>query len=731
MNNMEMIGSNIVSKSKTKTPDHTQTVAKPPSQLRRRVMSGLLLTILASSMLFISHRLEVLTYENYLRDVQLESAMKLIEVREHIETDMFERIVKINELAMTIGANPDMNQTEFNLKAVDFLLANPAVINVAAAPDEVVSYVFPKRGNETVIGLDYRQNAEQWPAIEHALRTGEGIITGPVNLVQGGKAIIVRKPVFAQNDRGANRPWGIVSVVLDYEKFSDRLLLPIIEENFDVLIHDAGDKNGRAGSVMLGDPTIMDRNPITMNFSFPSGNWQLAATSDGGWPLHKPGYGWRWFYRLVVIAAVLAAVAYINKLTETRRRAERQLSIGIEALDHGFVMFDADRRLVAFNRRYKEIAGGSGMVKIGARYEDIVKANLKKGLIPDAVGREKEWYENWSKRLTEKSADKEQIVGDGRLIRAYDRPMEDGSVVGLRIDITDLKKAQIAAEAANKAKTDFMGVLSHELRTPLTVILGHARLAKNLRSMPAHAKLMQAIEAHPEFSAEVKPHLETLFGQLGTMMNALERSGDHLLYLISDILDFAKIDSGTLQMEMKNLSTRDIAEAATQQMAPMVEAKGLELELHAAAHDITGDSKRLQQVLINLIGNAAKFTDKGKIAVKVKECGNYIVFSVEDSGIGIPEDQLSQIFDAFHQVDNTSGRKYGGTGLGLAISRDIARAHGGDLVASSEIGKGSTFTMTLPKQLPMRIVTDTENVIAASKTAKKPEAEAPKRSLVA
>ncbi|NNE53272.1 MAG: ATPase [Sulfitobacter sp.] len=674
----------------------SETPVKVPSRLNRVAFHGLLAFALASVLLLLSHRLENLSYENYVRDLKLDSTVKLIEARERIETDMFDRIVALNELAAVIGAKPDMNTTEFNLKAVDFLLANKDVINIAAAPDQIVTMVFPKRGNEEVIGLDYREEPEQFETVHEAIRTGEGIITGPVDLVQGGRGVILRKPVFVQNDLGANTPWGIVSVVIDYDGFIAGLGLSELEAKYDFLIGEVTSNGG--ASTLYGDPRVLDNDPIKLDLKFPYGNWQLAATYDGGWPLHKPGYFSRWMQRLAFISIVLCGLFYVLRLAYNRRIAERQLSIGIEALDHGFVMFDPERRLVAFNNKYKQLAGGSGMVRVGARYEDIVKANLRKGLIPDAVGREDEWYENWSKRLECKSSDNEQVLADGRLIRAYDRPMEDGSVVGLRIDITDLKKAQMAAEAANKAKTDFMGVLSHELRTPLTVILGHAKLAKNFQNMPAYRKLKSQIEKHPEISEDVVPQLDAVHKQIVTMMTALERSGDHLLFLISEILDFAKIDSGTLNMDMEAITSADITEPVADQMRPMVEEKGLHFEVTDQVCQITGDPKRLQQILINLISNASKFTEAGKITVTVVESDENVVFHVRDTGIGIPEEHVTRVFEAFHQVDNSSGRKYGGTGLGLAISRDIAHAHGGDLTASSVQGEGSTFTLTLPRR---------------------------------
>jgi sensor domain CHASE-containing protein len=549
--------------------------AKVPSRLNRVLFHGLLAFALGGVLLLLSHRLEGLSYENYVRDVKLGSTVKMIEARERIEAEMMERISGLNALAEAIAENPTMDQTEFNARAVDLLVNHRDIVNVAAAPDQIVQMVFPEEGNRHVLGLDYNTSSDRFPMVRKSMSTGEGTISGPLDLLAGGEGIILRRPVFVENGAGPLKPWGLLSIVSDYEKFIAALGIPEIEEEFDIVIREVAEAGKPSGAILYGDPGVLRQDPIRMEFKFPYGRWELAATLDGGWPQIKPGYYSRWIQRLAFIGIVLCGLFYVMRLAHNRRIAERQLSIGIEALDHGFVMFDAERRLVAFNKRYKQLAGGSGMVRVGARYEDIVKANLRKGLIPDAVGREEEWYENWSKRLAERSSDNEQVLADGRLIRAYDRPMEDGSVVGLRIDITDLKRAQMAAEAANKAKTDFMGVLSHELRTPLTVILGHAKLVKNFQSLPAYRKLIAKIDKHPELKDEIAPELEAMQKQIVTMMSSLERSGDHLLVLISEILDFAKIDSGTLQMEMNPIRSSEIVGPVVEQMTPMIAQTGL------------------------------------------------------------------------------------------------------------------------------------------------------------
>ena len=671
-------------------------VAQP--KLRDILARGLLLGMLAAVMTAIFYKIEDLTYESYLRDLRLDATVQVIEARERIEEDIFEITLAMNEMVTLLGQNPDMGVTEFNIKAVDHVLAHPELRAIAAARNGEVGLVFPKFGNQDMMGTDYRDLGPLGDSAALSRDDGRADFIGPITLPDGARVLVLNKAVQTPGGPNQQTAWGGLSFILDHERFLERLSIPALEDRFDLLIQEVPAAKNAEGTVLYGDPAILQREPIDLAFNFPFGQWRFLATPDGGWPVHRPDFVSIWVERALLIMICMISLWYVMSLLDRRRMAEKLLSDGIEALDHGFVMFDSERRLVAFNNKYKQLAGGSGMVRIGARYEDIVKANLKEGLIPDAVGREEQWYAEWSKRLAIKEVDKEQILADGRLIRAYDRPLEDGSVVGLRIDITDLKKAQIAAEAANKAKTDFMGVLSHELRTPLTVILGHAQLAKNIKKMPVYMKLVKAVqEQPPEVAAELMPHCDALSAQIAKMMDALERSGNHLFTLISEILDFAKIDSGTLSMDMQRLSSTDIVSPIVEQMRPMVEEKGLYLKVEQTRSDLIADSQRIQQIMINLIGNATKFTDTGGITVKVSETEDHVVFDVTDTGIGIPQDHVTRVFEAFHQVDSSSGRKYGGTGLGLAISSDIARAHGGDLGATSEPGKGSTFTLRLPR----------------------------------
>lgn len=676
-----------------------QTGIRPTPQrsLHLWMTRVVLIAIVCGVIIAFGKKIESLSYQTYLQSLRLNTTIELSAIREKFESEMVNRVLRMNEIAAALSQNPDMNQTEFNIKAVDFLLENNDVINIAAAPDLVVTMVFPKSGNERVLGLDYRTNPLQFPKVAEAIRTGNGQIDGPVDLLQGGRGLILRQPVFTMRD-GNREPWGLLSVVLDYDSFVDSISSANLSEKYDIVLRERRVGDGPVAHVLLGDVAALSRDPVVMTLNIPFGVWELAATPADGWPLRRPQFMWQWSLRFIFISLVAFGLFYVLRLADTRREAESRLTNGIEALHHGFVMFDPEGRLIAMNRKYAEMHGPSSVVKIGVHYEDIVKSSLNKGVIRSAVGREEEWLEEWRNRPLDGSSDPEQVLPDGRIMQTSDRLMEDGSVVGLRIDVTDLKRAQQAAEAANKAKTDFMGVLSHELRTPLTVILGHARLARHVDRLPPAVALGETLKAHPEVAKEIEPQLKSLTGQIVSMMTRLERSGEHLLSLISEILDFAKLESGSQAIQPTHYNINDIVGPVEDQMRPMVEEKGLAFEVSVDPGNLYADANRVRQVLINLVGNAAKFTQTGGIKLNVVMNDNVVEFSVTDTGIGIPEDQVSRVFEAFHQVDATSTRQFGGTGLGLAISRDIAEMHGGTLTASSVTGQGSTFVMRLPRE---------------------------------
>ena len=250
-------------------------------------------------------------------------------------------------------------------------------------------------------------------------------------------------------------------------------------------------------------------------------------------------------------------------------------------------------------------------------------------------------------------------------------------VLGILADITELKererelrRANEIAVAASTAKTNFMANLSHEIRTPMSAILGFTELlAKTAREDQASG-------------------LETI-----------QRNANHLLELIDDILDLSKIEVGKLRIDREAVAPTALVRDVATLMSQRAVAKELHFELRLASQlpkAIDSDATRLRQILINLIGNALKFTASGGITVSVDAADGALRVVVEDTGMGISEGNLERIFEPFEQVDASATRRHGGAGLGLAISRRLARALGGDITVTSVLGQGSVFTLSHP-----------------------------------
>ena len=262
-----------------------------------------------------------------------------------------------------------------------------------------------------------------------------------------------------------------------------------------------------------------------------------------------------------------------------------------------------------------------------------------------------------------------------RTVPDRDRPWSNG--IATFVDVTEARRAAAAqalaleaAEGANKAKSDFLATMSHEIRTPLNGVLGMAQA--------------MAADALPETQRE--------------RLAVVRRSGETLLTILNDILDLSKIEAGKLELEEVDFDIAEVAGATLAGFGAVAAAKDVMLDLRigeTADGVYRSDPTRVRQILSNLISNALKFTEQGRVIVAIERLGDLLEMRVSDTGIGIPKDQLDKLFQKFSQADASTTRKYGGTGLGLAICRELAEIIGGDIRAESRAGEGTTFIVRL------------------------------------
>ncbi len=237
--------------------------------------------------------------------------------------------------------------------------------------------------------------------------------------------------------------------------------------------------------------------------------------------------------------------------------------------------------------------------------------------------------------------------------------------------------ARQLAQAANEAKSRFLNMMSHELRTPLGAIGGYVALLEDGIPGP-------------------------LTDEQHKYMSRIRHNQAHLLQLVNELLDLGKIESGRIELNPAAVPVQRVVDSAYTMIAPQILARKLHLDVDAGDPTLHfhADRDRVEQIVLNLLSNAVKFTSPGgNVHIIVSADAKEICFSVKDTGVGIPADKLEAVFEAFYQVEGSQSRAYGGTGLGLAISRHLARAMGGDLTVESVLGKGSTFTLGLPRSI--------------------------------
>lgn len=637
---------------------------------------------LASLLLLIGAQLHGVERDRLRRQETAEVDAALREVTDALKNRIYANIHKVSVVKPLVAMNPELTQEDFSRAMSVQFDGGGDFRNIGLARDMVLAFVHPVAGNEAAVGLDYRTLPEQLPAVELAKSLNQVVMAGPLELVQGGRGWVARIPIFLPDAAGGEDAfWGFASVVMNSDLILEQSGFSAPDRGVRFAIRGR-DALGDQGDVFWGDPAVFAGNPRTETLALPHGSWQIAALPDSGWHRGPAGITPLLLAHAGSSTVLLIFAAWIVFLLNRQRHLEK-------------TAYDLTENIpVGTYTLVQPPEGGIGKFHfMSSRFLELT------GLTREAAERDPleafacvhpEDYDRWLALHAEAFEQKRPFFGETRVVingeirwitaESKPRPLPDGSTVweGALTDITrirnmeeDLIAARKHAESASVAKGRFLASMSHELRTPLNGVIGFSELL-----------------AETELSEEQQQFLDYV-----------QVCSKTLLTLISDILDFSKIEAGMMELESVPTHLPSLFEDCLDIVRFPAEQKGLDLRLETASGcpDLVNvDPTRLKQILINLLGNAVKFTEAGRVTLSVDYAAaaadrGHLRFAVRDTGIGISEAQQAKLFEAFSQADTSTTRRFGGTGLGLAISSMMAAQMGDGIRVESEPGKGSVF----------------------------------------
>ena len=488
---------------------------------------------------------------------------------------------------------------------------------------------------------------------------------------------------------------------------NDGMLLAALPHDESV-IATRPDAAGEPPSLSLTRPTLYGNLTIRVTMSREAA---LATWASERWPaiLFSAAFA----LLVITLAGLLTVMLRQRERAEgDRDRWRSTLASALDSMTDGFVLFGPDDRLVICNQRFREMyALSAPFIREGASFRDIMREGALRGQFPQLTGDIEAAIDEMVRWRRSKGTPLESLLPDGRWLLITERMTPDGGTIGIRTDITELKRAnqelavaRDAAHAEDEAKSLFLARMSHELRTPLNSMLGFAQA------------LLQDNNLGPTQRDQLR---------------LLHDAGGHLRELVNRLLDLTKIEAGQLDLDSRPVTLRPLFEACAGLMAPDVDRKRLRLSLDIAPNTpevVEADAMRLRQMLLNLLSNAVKFTPAGgRVDLRVRALGGVpqggsvpqggripqgssvpqggrglpgVRIEVQDSGPGVPLDKRHLLFRDFTQISPHSEPEGLGTGLGLAITARLAAAMGGAIGCDSEPGAGALFWLELP--LPER-----------------------------
>ncbi len=674
------------------------------TQKTKYVLAGLFAMLLVSLLLY---GLDLQQRKLFKEQLKATVVSQLDRLRENLETEVDANFYLTRGLMAYITVHPDLGQETFEVLVEDLFQYQRSIREIALAPGNIISFIYPEVGNEQALGLDYQTIPSQWEAVKTAMDTRQSVMTGPVNLVQGGTAFINRTPIYL-NDPGTGEEiyWGLASVLLNPEKLFDNA--GFNDPNLQVRVAVRGaDEQGKDGSIFQGDQEVFEESPILLDLNLHGGTWQLAAVPIDGWNASSP---FLWWIRIgglfFVIASGLSVFAWQKRQYDARLRLEGALQ-KVEEVNNSlmesetflnavfenipnmiFIKDAKDLRFVRFNKAGEDLLGFSREELLGKNDYDFFPENEANSFVKNdrEVLRSLELQDTPEESIQTRS--KGQRILHTKKIPLLDKTGSPQFLMGISEDITERKlaeaeKERLEGQLRHSLKMESVGTLAggiaHDFNNILAAILGYTEMALEELSEGSPAK--QAIQQ-------------------------VAKAGARARELVGHILSFSRIES----RESIPVNIHLIVQEALQLLrATIPTTVRFEEEDISEVGYILADPTQVHQVVMNICTNAAQaMADSGgvmevslsPVRLNVEDCvdqldlnpGDYARLRVSDTGPGIASEDLDRIFDPYFTTKEVGQ----GSGMGLAVVLGIVKRHGGAIRVSSAPGHGATLDVYFP-----------------------------------
>lgn len=617
------------------------------------------------------------------------------QIQTRMESIVHSDVQLLRGLVASIALHPEMSQEEFTSLSRQVIDNNKDFYGISVAEDMVVTMIHPIERHARVIGLDYNDNPDFLRVAMQARDTREMVLSGPVDLIGGGQGFIARFPVYAEVE-GGQVFWGIVSGVLDiallYERFG------LMDADLGVTVALRGRHGlGANGEVFYGDQAIFDADAVVNTINLPVGTWQMAAIPQAGWTTSHVA---SWWVRgpVILIGFLVLIPTFLmcsisqqrNVMVKSLSRTERQLreqsqelkklSTVVESASDSIVISDKFGRIQWVNKAFTDLTGYSFDEAVGKAYAQILNGPETSRETINQIREHLAMGQPYRTEMLNYTKDKRPVWIETYLVPTRSETGEVLFTAAIERDITlskrqeeELAQAKDVAEKATKAKSEFIATMSHEIRTPMNGIIGMSELLKETK-----------------LPAEARGHVKIV-----------HESAQSLLAIINDILDLSSLEAGKLEISHHDFDLRKCIEGAVGLVRATALNKGLKIMVEMSddlPNFVSGDDGRIRQIMLNLLGNAVKFTSEGQITLRAsrdEQDPHRLHIEVEDTGIGLSDLQMPHVFDRFAQADAGIARKFGGTGLGLSIVRHLVQEMNGEISVRSTLGKGTCFSLTI------------------------------------